>query len=144
MRLGETDYEFAIDRNGDKLDLKPLAERVPETQMLRPGYTPPDFTFQDMQGKTHRLSEYRGKVVLLDFWMINCGWCQEGIPTMVKAYRRLHDKGLEIIGINGEDAEGTLRPFLAAKNMAWPQTIQDKDDGPIHQLYRADGFPTII
>lgn len=115
MRLGETDYEFAIDRNGDKLDLKPLAERVPETQMLWPGYTPPDFTFHDMEGKTHRLSEYRGKVVLLDFWMINCGWCQEAIPTMVEAYRRLHDKRLEIIGINGEDAEGTLRPFLAAK-----------------------------
>jgi hypothetical protein len=61
---------------------------------------------------------------------------------MVEAYRRLHDKGMEIIGINGEDAEGTLRPFLAAKNMTWPQTIQDRGDGPIHQLYRADGFPT--
>jgi peroxiredoxin len=102
---------------------------------------PPDFTFQDLEGKTHRLSEYRGRVVLLDFWMINCGWCRVGIPRMVDAYRRLHDMGLEIIGINGEDAEGLLRAFLAQNNMTWPQTIQDKDDGPIHKLYKVGSFP---
>jgi peroxiredoxin len=141
VRLGETDFEFLIDRNGDKLQLKPLSEKLPETQFLRPGYAPPDFTFQDLEGKTHRLSDYLGKVVLLDFWMINCGWCQEGIPTMVEAYRKLRGPGVEIIGINGEDAEATLRAFLAAKKMTWPQTMQDKDDGPIHQLYRVSAFP---
>src|ERR1017187_444157 len=66
VRLGDTDYEFLIDRSGDKLQLKPLPEKLPDTQILRPGYMPPDFTFQDLEGKTHRLSEYRGKVVLLD------------------------------------------------------------------------------
>jgi peroxiredoxin len=141
VRLGDTDYEFLIDRNGDRLHLKPLPEKLPETQLLRPGYRPPDFAFRDLEGKTHRLSDYRGKVVLLDFWMIGCGWCQKGIPTMVEAYRKLNGMGAEIIGINGEDAEGTLRSFLAGKNMTWPQTIQDKDDGPIHRLYRVSGFP---
>jgi peroxiredoxin len=141
VRLADTDYEFLIDRNGDKLQLKPLPEKVSETQLLRPGYMPPDFAFTDMEGKTHRLSEYRGRVVLLDFWMINCGWCQEGIPTMVEAYRRLHGMGAEIIGINGEDGEDRLRPFLAGKNMTWPQTVQDKDDGPIHKQYRVGSFP---
>lgn len=141
VRLGETDYEFAIDRNGDKLQLKPLPEKLPDTQILRPGYAPPDFTFQDMDGKTHRLSDYRGKVVLLDFWTINCGWCQAGIPAMVQAYGKLHGMGVEIVGINGEDAEETLRTFLAEKKMTWTQTIQDKNDGPIHKLYRVDSFP---
>ncbi len=141
VRLAGTDYEFLIDGNSHKLQLKPLPERLPETQLLRPGCLPPDFGFQDLDGKTHRLSDYRGKVVLLDFWMISCGWCQVGIPSMVDAYRKLHSMGLEIIGINGEDDEATLRAFLAAKNMTWPQTIQDKDDGPIHKLYRVRGFP---
>ena len=141
VRLGDTDYEFLIDQNGDKLQLKPLLDKLPETQLLRPGYMPPDFTFQDLEGKSHRLSEYRGKVVLLDFWMINCGYCQEGIPKMVKAYRKLNGMGMEIIGIDGEDAEGALRSFLAEKDITWPQTIQDKDDGPIHKLYRVGSFP---
>src|SRR4051794_31302268 len=60
---------------------------------------------------------------------------------MVQAYRKLHPMGVEIIGINGEDAERTLRAFLARKNVTWLQTIQDKDDGPIHKLYRVRGFP---
>jgi len=141
VRLGDTDYEFLIDWNGDKLRLKPLPEKLPDTQFLRPGYMPPDFTFQDLEGKPHRLSEYQGKVVLLDFWMITCGWCQEGIPKMVDAYRKLRGTGLEIIGINGEDAESPLRSFVAEKNMTWPQTIQDKDDGPVHKLYRVGSFP---
>ena len=80
-------------------------------------------------------------MILLDFWMMNCGWCQVGIPRMVDAYSRLHPVGLEIIGINGEDAESPLRSFLAGKNMTWPQTVQDKDDGPIHKLYRVTGSP---
>lgn len=80
-------------------------------------------------------------MVLLDFWMIHCGWCEVGIPTMVDAYRRLHGMGVDIIGINGEDAEGTLRSFIAERNMTWLQTIQDKDDGPIHKVYRVGGFP---
>jgi peroxiredoxin len=142
VRLGDKDYEFLIDRNGDKLQLKPLSEKLAETQFLRPGYMPPDFTFQDLDGKIHRLSEYRGKVVLLDFWMISCGWCQVGIPRMVEVYRRLHSMGLEIIGINGADAESQLRSFLAEKNMTWPQTVQDKNGGPIHKLYRVAGFPS--
>jgi peroxiredoxin len=142
VHLGGTDYEFLIDRNGGKLQLKPLSEKLPETQFLRPGYVPPDFNFQDLEGKTHRLSEYRGKVVLLDFWMISCGWCQVGIPRMVDVYRRLHSMGLEIIGINGADAENELRSFLAGKNMTWPQTVQDKNGGPIHKLYRVAGFPS--
>jgi peroxiredoxin len=141
VRLDETDYEFTIDLKGDSLQLKPLPERLLETQILRPGYAPPDFTFRDMDGKTHRLSDYRGKVILLDFWMINCGWCQEGIPAMVEAYRKLHVLGVEIIGINGEDEEGPLRAFLAEKHVTWPQTIQDRDDGPIHRLYRVGSFP---
>lgn len=141
VRLAGTDYEFLIDGNSRELQLKPLPERLPETQLLRPGYMPPDFAFRDLDGNTHRLSEYRGKVVLLDFWTISCGWCQDGIPSMVGAYRNLHRMGVEIIGINGEDDAATLRPFLAAKNMTWPQTIQDKDDGPIHKLYRVRSFP---
>ena len=141
VRLGERDYEFVIERKGDKLQLKPLQEKLAETQILRPGYSAPDFTFQDLDGKTHRLSDYRGKVVLLNFWFINCGWCQAIIPAMVQAYSELRGMGVEIVGINGEDAEEALRPFLAERKITWIQTIQDKNDGPIHKLYRVNRFP---
>ena len=142
VRIEETDYELLIDtRRGDKLRLKPLPVLRAETEVLRPGYPPPDFTFQDLDGKTHRLSDYRGKVVLLDFWFINCVWCQQIIPEMVQTYNKLHGMGLEIIGINGVDAEETLRPFLAEKKITWPQTIQHKTDSPVYKLYRVSTAP---
>ena len=142
VRLGEMDYEFVVDlRTGDKLQLKPLPEKLAETQVLRPGYSPPDFTFQDLDGKMHRLSDYRGKVVLLDFWIINCGWCQAIIPAMVQAHSELQGTGVEIVGINGQDGEEALRPFLAERKMTWTQTIQHKSDGPIHKLYRVSSYP---
>ena len=142
VRLDQTDYELLIDtRKGDKLQLKPLPELRAATEVLRPGYPPPDFTFQDLDGKTHRLSDYRGKVVLLDFWFINCGWCQAIIPEMVQTYNKLHGMGVEIVGINGEDAEETLRPFLTEKKITWPQTIQYKNDSSVHKLYRVRSFP---
>lgn len=80
-------------------------------------------------------------MVLLDFWFINCGWCQAIIPEMVQTYNKLHGMGVEIVGINGEDAEETLRPFLTEKKITWPQTIQYKNDSSVHKLYRVRSFP---
>jgi peroxiredoxin len=142
VRLGETDYEFVIDRYGRNLQLKPLTERLPPTMMLRAGYPAPDFSFTDLEGKARKLSDYRGKVVLLDFWVINCGPCQEDAPELVKAYEKLRSKGFEMIGINGEDSGEVLRKFMAEKRIAWPQTIQEKWEGPIHKLYRFESWPT--
>ena len=142
VRIDEKDYELMSDtRKGDKLRLKPLPELRPETEVLRPGYPPPDFTFQDLDGKTHRLSDYRGEVILLDFWFMSCGACQAIIPEMVQTYDKLHGMGLEIIGINGVDSEETLRPFLAEKKIAWPQTIQHKTDSPVYKRYRVSAAP---
>lgn len=142
VRLGESDYEFVIDRYGRNLTLKPLAEKLPPTAVLRPGYPAPDFSFTDLDGKTRKLSDYRGKVVLLDFWVINCGPCQMDAPKLAEAYAQLHPKGLEIIGINGEDTAEVLKEFMGEKKMIWTQTVQEKWEGPIHKLYRFDSWPT--
>jgi len=142
VRLGESDYEFVIDRYGRSLTLKPLAEKLPPTAILRPGYPAPDFSFADLEGKSHKLSDYRGKVVLLDFWVINCGPCQIDAPRVAEAYAQLHPKGLEIIGINGDDTAEAVKEFMGQKKMTWTQTVQEKWEGPIHNLYRFDSWPT--
>ncbi len=51
-----------------EFDTQPLAEKLPPRAMLLPGSLAPDFTFTTPDGKAHQLSDYRGKVVLLDFW----------------------------------------------------------------------------
>lgn len=141
VRLPEGDFGFIVEPSGDTLTLRPLAQPLVPGQVMRAGYPAPDFQFMDLEGKVHRLSDYRGRIVLLDFWAISCGPCQAAIPKLTAAYAKYRDRGFEIVGINGDDSVDTLRPFLKGKGMFWPQTVQEKTDGPIHRLYRYDSWP---
>jgi len=74
----------------------------------------PEFTLKDADGKVVRLSDYKGKVVLLDFWATWCGPCKIEIPWFMELQRANKDKGFEVLGVAMDD-EGweTVKPFLA-------------------------------
>lgn len=79
----------------------------------------------------------------MDFWTINCGPCEAAIPSLRSAYATYRNKGLEILGIDGgeKDTADVLRPFLAKQGLTWPETIQERPDGPIHERYRYGAWP---
>jgi peroxiredoxin len=74
----------------------------------------PDFTLKDADGKTVHLSDYKGKVVLLDFWATWCGPCRIEIPWFMELQRKNKDKGFEVLGVAMDD-EGweVVKPFIA-------------------------------
>jgi cytochrome c biogenesis protein CcmG/thiol:disulfide interchange protein DsbE len=78
----------------------------------------PDFTVTDLNGVTIVLSQFRGKVVLLDFWAVECGGCKVEIPWYVAFDRTYRDRGLVLIGIDmyGE-APDVVRTFMAKAHM---------------------------
>jgi len=141
VNIGDKTYKFAVDRYGRSVTLTPLAEKRPARAILMPGYPAPEFDFVDLQGVSRRLVDYRGKVVLLDFWGTSCGPCVASVPQLVAVYEKYHAKGFEIIGIAAEDKREDLLAFIAEKRMNWPQTIES-DKGPIATLYRITGFPS--
>jgi thiol-disulfide isomerase/thioredoxin len=140
ISLGETSYEFVVDRYGRSLTLRPLAEKLPPRPVLLSGHPAPDFTFTDLDGKTQKLSDYRGKVVLLNFWGVWCSPCVAAVPKLVEAYEKYGGRGFEIIGIDADDTEETLRKFIAEKKLAWAQT-REENSGPIHRLHRVAVWP---
>ncbi len=68
--------------------------RADQTMTVIPGgIEAPDFVLQDTEGKTHRLSDYRGKPVIINFWTTWCPPCREEIPSMNRAWHLLEDGG---------------------------------------------------
>jgi cytochrome c biogenesis protein CcmG/thiol:disulfide interchange protein DsbE len=74
----------------------------------------PDFTLKDANGQSVKLSDYRGKVVLLDFWATWCGPCQIEIPWFIEFEQQYKSKGLEVVGVSMDD-EGwnAVKPYIA-------------------------------
>ena len=81
-----------------------------------------DFTLKDSNGATVRLADYKGKVVLLNFWATWCGPCKVEIPEFVEAYSKYRDKGFVILGVLSEDdpTPKDLRDFMSEFNMNYP------------------------
>jgi peroxiredoxin len=141
VNLGGTTYEFVVDRDGAHITLTPQTQKQPDRLTLKTGYPAPEFSFVDLSGKKRRLSDYRRKVVLLDFWGTWCGPCVAAVPDLVATYQKYHSRGFEIIGIEANDTPATVREFTAAHHMTWTQTLE-KDKGVIGALHRIEGWPT--
>jgi peroxiredoxin len=92
----------------------------------------PEFDLQDIDENRHRLSQYRGKVVIINFWASWCPPCRYEMPSMEKAYQALRQEGIEILAINiGEDAD-TIFKFTADYNVTFP-LLMDLDSAIIKQ-----------
>ena len=87
------------------------------------GATFPDFAEKDMNGQPLSIANYKGKVVLLDFWATWCGPCLAELPNVVEAYKKYHDRGFEIIGISLDraNAREKLVEFTKNREMPWAQ-----------------------
>ena len=87
------------------------------------GQPAPGFTLTDVSGQRLSLSEYRGKVVILDFWATWCAPCKEEIPYFVDMQNRLGPRGLQILGISMDDDERPVRAFQQQFKMNYPVAV---------------------
>lgn len=107
------------------------------------GQVLPEFSqVVDLDGKPVSLADYRGKLVLLDFWATWCGPCIAEMPNIKEVYEKYHAKGFEIIGISLDTDEAALRKFIKENQLPWRQVFDGKRwETPLVQQYGIRGIP---
>jgi thiol-disulfide isomerase/thioredoxin len=100
----------------------PVAEKISGPSCEAKTSAHLNFTLKDIDGASVKLTDYKGKVVLLNFWATWCGPCKLEIPEFVEAYERYRDRGFVILGVLSEDdpAPAELRAFMAKFKMNYP------------------------
>jgi cytochrome c biogenesis protein CcmG/thiol:disulfide interchange protein DsbE len=101
----------------------------------------PDFTLKDANGNSVKLSDFRGKVVLLNFWATWCGPCALEIPWFVEFQQQLKSRGLEVVGVSmDEEGWSAIKPFIAEHKVNYRILLGDDS---VSQLYGGvDSLPT--
>ena len=98
-------------------------------------------------GQVFSTADWKGKVILVDFWATWCPPCMAALPELKKAYADLHPKGLEVIGVSSDADPQNFRAFLQDnKDMPWPQLHRPADQGtaPVALKLGVDRIPTMF
>jgi len=82
-----------------------------------------NFTFKDVHGKPFALSDYKGKVVLLDFWATWCPPCRKEIPGFIELYNSYRSRGFAVIGVSMDESTSDVKRFARKYQMNYPILI---------------------
>ncbi len=101
-----------------------------------------DFSLQDLNGKTVKLSDFKGKPVLIDFWATWCQPCRDSIPIIVKLHRTFSSKGLVVLGISlDEGGWNSVKSFAASQGITYPVLIGSHD---AVEKFQIRTIPTLV
>ena len=127
-----------IERAKERLEAEQRRQQLADDHV-----TAPDFALPDLQGKTVKLSDFKGKWVVLDFWGSWCPWCIKGFPGLKKVYSQYQGK-LEIIGIDCNDPDANWRAAVKKYELPWVNVYNNLTSGGVLEAYAVQAFPTKV
>jgi len=106
------------------------------------GAEPPDFSAKDISGRSIKLSDFKGKVVLLDFWATWCPPCRVEVPNLLDIFRKFKDRGFVLISVSLDRDLQAARRFVQDKEMDWLHIIDHEAGRAISDLYQVEYIPS--
>lgn len=107
---------------------------------VRVPVTAPAFELQGEDGETYRLADFRGRVVVLNFWATWCSPCREEMPSMERAWQKVEDQGIAFLGVNVGEGADTIFEFTGRYPVSFPLLMDS--DGEVVKRYPVSGLPT--
>jgi len=102
----------------------------------------PDFSLSDMQGRQHRLSDYRGKVVMVNFWATYCGPCIKEMPSMQRLKEKLGEKPFAILAVDMAEEKSAVEAFLQKHDIKVNFPILLNPEGDVVESWMITAVPT--
>jgi len=102
----------------------------------------PDFALRTMDNQNLRLSEFRGEVVMLNFWASWCGECRQSIPALTDLYAKYHRAGLVLLSINVDDDMNRATDLVRGLKMSFPVLFDNRKE--VSKLYKVDAMPLTL
>jgi peroxiredoxin len=100
----------------------------------------PDFSLVDLEGRTHRLGDYLGHVLIVNFWATWCPPCRDEMPSLNIAWERLRGAGVEVLAINVGEDEDSVFTFTATYPVGFPLLLDS--DASVVERWPVLGLPT--
>lgn len=113
-----------------------------KVDIVKVGMEAPDFELVDLNGERHRLKDYDGQGVVLNFWGTWCEPCEREFPAMTRQYDSMKDRGVQIIAVNFAQSDFEVNKYVKNMGMTFPVAI-DKTKS-VFTAYNIDPLPTSI
>jgi len=119
------------------------AQAILESREVKPSKRAPDFTLKDARGERLRLSDYKGRVVLLNFWATWCVPCRTEIPWFVDFEKEFQPRGFTVLGVSmDEDGWKAIDPYVAEHKINYPIVLANEE---VNELYGGiEALPTTM
>jgi len=109
------------------------------------GEAPPPFELTTLDDKKIAPKDFKGKVLMLDFWATWCGPCREELPRLKELYAKHHAEGFEIVGLSADRDKETLAEFIKKEEVPWPQVFLGEENGlTLGDAYHVYGIPALF